>query len=116
MDVAKQRASQGSSTSAAGLPAAAERDYSLPPDSAEPDPAYRAVLDWVWSFSARARSPGEIVDQRAVKLARMRTLLRDLDDPQHAFESLLVAGTKGKGSTVAMLASCLHHGAVHTGR
>ncbi|HET6316194.1 MAG TPA: folylpolyglutamate synthase/dihydrofolate synthase family protein [Chloroflexota bacterium] len=89
---------------------------SLPPDHAEPDPAYRAVLDWVWSFSARPRSPDEIVGQRAVKLDRMRALLAALDDPQRVFESLLVAGTKGKGSTVAMLAACLHRGGLRTGR
>ncbi len=46
----------------------------------------------------------------------MRALLSALDDPQQAFESLLVAGTKGKGSTVAMLAACLHSGGLRTGR
>ncbi len=94
----------------------ADRAHSLPPDQAEPDPTYRSVLDWVWSFSARPRTPDEIVGQRAVKLERMRALLHLLDDPQLAFPSLLVAGTKGKGSTVAMLASCLAAAGRRTGR
>ena len=46
----------------------------------------------------------------------MRALLHALDDPQRGFESMLVAGTKGKGSTVAMLAACLHQGGIRTGR
>ena len=93
-----------------------EREHSLPPDSAEPDPNYRAVLDWVWSFSARPRTADEIVGQRAIKLERMRALLHLLGDPHLAVPSLLVAGTKGKGSTVAMLAACLRAAGRRTGR
>jgi dihydrofolate synthase/folylpolyglutamate synthase len=93
-----------------------DREHSLPPDHAEPDPAYRAALDWVWSFSARPRTADEILGQRAVKLERMRSLLRLLEDPHQAMPSLLVAGTKGKGSTVAMLAACLQAAGRRTGR
>jgi dihydrofolate synthase/folylpolyglutamate synthase len=114
--VTKQWASQAPSAFPAQQWPVVDCGYSLPPDGAEPDPAYRAVLEWVWSFSARPRLPDEIVGQRAVKLDRMRALLAALDDPQRTFESLLVAGTKGKGSTVAMLAACLFDGSVRTGR
>ncbi len=38
----------------------------------------------------------------------MRALLRALGRPQHACRSIIVAGTNGKGSTSAMLASILH--------
>jgi dihydrofolate synthase/folylpolyglutamate synthase len=93
-----------------------EGGHSLPPDSAEPDSNYRAVLDWVWSFSARPRTVDEIVGQRAIKLERMRALLHLLGDPHLAVPSLLVAGTKGKGSTVAMLAACLRAAGRRTGR
>jgi dihydrofolate synthase/folylpolyglutamate synthase len=104
VEVAKQQlASQG-------------RFPSLPPDDAEPDPKYRATLDWVWSFSARPRTPEEMAAQRAVKLERMRTLLDQLDHPEQRFSELLVAGTKGKGSTVAMLSACLQLGGYRTGR
>lgn len=37
----------------------------------------------------------------------MRRLLADLGDPQHAWPAAHVAGTKGKGSTAAMLAAIL---------
>jgi dihydrofolate synthase/folylpolyglutamate synthase len=74
------------------------------------------VLDWVWSFSARPRSADEMAAQRAVKLERMRALLAALQHPEQAFPSVLVAGTKGKGSTVAMLGACLHAAGLRTGR
>src|SRR5918911_1007125 len=104
MEVAKQqRASLGSLSS-------------LPPDSAEPDSRYRAVLDWVWSFSARPRTPEELAAQRAAKLERMRALLAALGHPEHSFPSVLVAGTKGKGSTVAMISASLSVARLRTGR
>lgn len=39
---------------------------------------------------------------------RMRCLLADLGDPQRAWPAVHVAGTKGKGSTTAMVAGILH--------
>lgn len=95
---------------------AAEPGYSLPPDALEPDPKYRAVLDWVWSFSARPRSASEMAVQRAVKLERMARLLANLGHPERDLSSVLVAGTKGKGSTVAMLSACLQAAGIRTGR
>lgn len=88
---------------------------SLPPDATEPDPTYRAALDWVWSFSARPRSVEEMAGQRAVKLERMHALLAGLGHPERRFRAVLVAGTKGKGSTVAMLGACLRKARHRTG-
>ena len=45
--------------------------------------------------------------RREFNLDRMRLFSKRLGDPQKKFHSVLVAGTKGKGSTVAMLASIL---------
>jgi dihydrofolate synthase / folylpolyglutamate synthase len=88
----------------------------LPPDRAEPDPAYREVLAWVWSLSSGQRSAQRQQELRQTKLARVRALLARLGDPHRRFASVLVAGTKGKGSTVAMIAAALQAAGVATGR
>lgn len=54
--------------------------------------------------------------QRAAKLERMRALLAALGHPEQCFPSVLVAGTKGKGSTVAMISACLRSAGLKTGR
>jgi dihydrofolate synthase/folylpolyglutamate synthase len=74
------------------------------------------VLKWVWSYSERPRSPADMAAQRAVKLERMRALLVALNHPENQFPAVLVAGTKGKGSTVAMLSACLQAAGFRTGR
>src|SRR4051794_12434494 len=50
-----------------------------------------------------------------LRLGRMRRLLRRLGDPQEALRIVHVAGTKGKGSTAALLASALSASGVTTG-
>lgn len=89
---------------------------SLAPDLAEPDRKYRDVLAWVWSFSTRPRSATEMAVQRAAKLERMRALLEGLGNPERGYPSVLVAGTKGKGSTVVMIAAGLQASGRRTGR
>jgi dihydrofolate synthase / folylpolyglutamate synthase len=48
-------------------------------------------------------------------LAHMRVLLEALDHPERKFPSVLIAGTNGKGSTAATLASILRVSGVKTG-
>ncbi len=48
-------------------------------------------------------APGE--PRRKFELEQMRTLMQALGDPQQTFRSVLIAGTNGKGSTAATLAS-----------
>src|SRR5277367_3825340 len=48
-------------------------------------------------------------------LAHMRVLLEALDHPERKFPSVLIAGTNGKGSTAATLASILHASGLKTG-
>jgi dihydrofolate synthase/folylpolyglutamate synthase len=55
------------------------------------------------------RVPGEL------RLRRLRRLLRKLGDPHLDLRIIHVAGTKGKGSTAAMMASALTAAGVHTG-
>ena len=49
------------------------------------------------------------------KQGRMRRLLADLGDPQAAWPAVHVAGTKGKGSTTAMVAAMLTAAGYHAG-
>jgi dihydrofolate synthase / folylpolyglutamate synthase len=55
-------------------------------------------LEWLDSLQGSGIRPG---------LSRMRALLRALDRPHVDYPSVIVAGTNGKGSTSAMLASIL---------
>jgi dihydrofolate synthase/folylpolyglutamate synthase len=48
-------------------------------------------------------------------LAHMRVLLTALDHPERRFPSVLIAGTNGKGSTAATLASILQAAGLRTG-
>src|SRR5690349_3451275 len=48
-------------------------------------------------------------------LAHMRTLLRAIEHPERRFPSVLIAGTNGKGSTAATLASMLCASGLRTG-
>jgi dihydrofolate synthase/folylpolyglutamate synthase len=48
-------------------------------------------------------------------LAHMRVLLKAMDRPERAFPSVLIAGTNGKGSTAATLASILRASGLRTG-
>jgi dihydrofolate synthase/folylpolyglutamate synthase len=50
-----------------------------------------------------------------LKLGRMRQLLSLLDDPHRRLRIIHIAGSKGKGSTSAMLASILQHDGYRTG-
>ncbi len=53
--------------------------------------------------------------ERAFKLERMRELLSRLGNPHEAFPAVHVAGTKGKGSTAAMLGAVLTASGYRTG-
>lgn len=76
--------------------------------------AYRDALSFLYSRlnyerTGMPRIPSEL------RLGRMRRLLRRLGDPQDALRIVHVAGTKGKGSTSAMIASALSASGVVTG-
>jgi dihydrofolate synthase/folylpolyglutamate synthase len=53
--------------------------------------------------------------ERKFNLAHMRTLLGALNHPEQRFPSVLIAGTNGKGSTAATLASILRASGLRTG-
>jgi dihydrofolate synthase / folylpolyglutamate synthase len=63
-------------------------------------------LSWLDSLQGSGIRPG---------LGRMRAILRALGGPQRAYPSIIVAGTNGKGSTSATLASILDASGYRTG-
>jgi dihydrofolate synthase/folylpolyglutamate synthase len=70
--------------------------------------SYERVLAWLDGLLNYERVA---IPYAQIKLERIRALLRRLGDPQDRLRTVLVAGTKGKGSTGAMLAAVLQaHG------
>lgn len=61
------------------------------------------------NYEVKAAGPGDL------KLERMRALLRLLGDPHLRVRSVHITGTKGKGSTAAMLASVLRQAGYRVG-
>jgi dihydrofolate synthase / folylpolyglutamate synthase len=64
---------------------------------------YADALAYLYSFANYEVAP--ISSRTDLRLSRMRRLLELAGEPQRRFRSVLIAGTKGKGSTAAMLAS-----------
>jgi dihydrofolate synthase/folylpolyglutamate synthase len=70
-----------------------------------------ALAFWYGRINYERRSP-QVSD---LKLDRMRELLHRLGDPHRRFPSVHVAGSKGKGSTCAMLAAVFRAAGLRTG-
>ncbi|HEV8336360.1 MAG TPA: folylpolyglutamate synthase/dihydrofolate synthase family protein [Candidatus Polarisedimenticolia bacterium] len=67
---------------------------------------YSESLDYLFALQRLGARPGTQV---------VSTLLARLGDPQNSFPSILIAGTNGKGSTAAFLASMLRCAGLKTG-
>src|SRR3954452_4688331 len=76
------------------------------------------ALAWLYSLADQERgvgwNPRASADEQW-KLGRTRALLALAGAPDRGLRVVLVAGTKGKGSTCAMLASILHAAGVRAG-
>ena len=68
------------------------------------------------SYEAALHRLLEVTSSPRFGLVRMETLLSALEDPHHAFEALHVAGTNGKGSTVAFAHGLLARAGINVGR
>jgi dihydrofolate synthase/folylpolyglutamate synthase len=76
--------------------------------------AYQESLDFLYGRLNYERL-GMPKAATELRLGRMRRLLRRLGDPQDGLNIIHVAGTKGKGSTSAMLAAAISAAGVRTG-
>ncbi len=79
-----------------------------PDRGAEPAPfgSWRAAIRWLDSLQGSGIRPG---------LGRMRSLLRAAGNPHRAYDTIIVAGTNGKGSTSATMASILRCSGLRAG-
>jgi dihydrofolate synthase/folylpolyglutamate synthase len=87
-------------------------------DATNETPSYGEALTWLYGFSDTERTgkfTGKFSRDREDNIARMRALLTLLDDPQRAYGVTHIAGTKGKGSTAALLAAILRAAGVSAG-
>ncbi|HEX7592598.1 MAG TPA: folylpolyglutamate synthase/dihydrofolate synthase family protein [Anaerolineae bacterium] len=77
--------------------------------------SYRDALAYIYSFTNFEVTPAGDYSSKTFDLTRMERLLAALGNPQHQFRSVHVAGTKGKGSTAAMIESVLRAANQRTG-
>src|ERR1700676_1887736 len=75
---------------------------------------YQEALAYIYSFSDFERG-GTFKRDRSDKLPRMSSLLEALGNPQQDYTTTLIAGTKGKGSTAALVERVLREAGTRTG-
>jgi dihydrofolate synthase/folylpolyglutamate synthase len=76
--------------------------------------SYQSAIDALNALAPELHTqPGH--ERRKFSLREIGTLLAALGDPQQRFRSILIAGTNGKGSTAATLASILAASGLSTG-
>ena len=76
---------------------------------------YEQAIDYLFQRVNFERLPGTQYTTDDFKLDRMRELLARLDNPQLSIPAVHIAGTKGKGSTAAFIASILSASGIRTG-
>ncbi|MGV2336014.1 MAG UNVERIFIED_CONTAM: bifunctional folylpolyglutamate synthase/dihydrofolate synthase [Planctomycetaceae bacterium] len=74
---------------------------------------YRQALDWLYNRTDYERT--RPADYSPFRLERTQRLLRQLGNPQLRTPAVHIAGTKGKGSTAAMIDSILRQAGIRTG-
>src|SRR5271154_2419861 len=77
--------------------------------------SYAAAVDHLYALGHELAPATPSAPRRKFDLAHMRVLAAALGDPQATFPSILIAGTNGKGSTAAALASILTAAGYRTG-
>lgn len=100
------RASEGPGAEAATVAGADGQGGAVPAPAPEIG-GYTAALRYLYDRADIERMRSVRYDQRTFKLDRMVALLERLGNPQRQVRTVHVAGTVGKGSTVAMIAAML---------
>ncbi len=77
--------------------------------------SYAAAVDHLYALGHELAPASPSAPRRKFDLAHMRILAAALGNPQTTFSSVLIAGTNGKGSTAATLASILTAAGYRTG-
>src|SRR5882762_982409 len=77
--------------------------------------SYASAVDHLYALGHELAPAPAGAPRRKFDLAHMRVLAAALGDPQATFPSVLIAGTNGKGSTAATLASILTAAGYRTG-
>ncbi len=75
---------------------------------------YKQALEYLYSFTDMERTPGQ-PSGAGIDLARVHAFFDRLGRPERAYHTILVAGTKGKGSTANYLAGALRAAGYRTG-
>src|SRR6266481_4131011 len=77
--------------------------------------SYASAVDHLYALGHELAPTPANTPRRKFDLAHMRVLAAALGDPQTMFPAVLIAGTNGKGSTAATLASILTASGYRTG-
>ncbi|MBO0781736.1 MAG: bifunctional folylpolyglutamate synthase/dihydrofolate synthase [Ktedonobacteraceae bacterium] len=75
---------------------------------------YKEALAYIYSFTDFERG-GKYVRDRNENMPRTAALLELLGNPHQRYTNTLIAGTKGKGSTAAMIERVLREAGIRTG-
>lgn len=91
----------------AGLPPPEHAKPAASKPGSRPITSFEEALDFLHTRTNVERTRPNKVDPAVFKLDRMRALLAKLGNPHEGGRYIHVAGSKGKGSTCEMIASCL---------
>lgn len=86
---------------------------SLPEQASAADAAYTAAIAWLYDRIDYERT--RPVSQEPFRLERIQRLLTLIGSPHLRIPAIHIAGTKGKGSTAAMIESIARHAGIRTG-
>ncbi|MCI0520001.1 MAG: bifunctional folylpolyglutamate synthase/dihydrofolate synthase [Chloroflexi bacterium] len=80
-----------------------------------PEEEYQKSMDYLYSFVDFSLTRGMQIKPDQFNLGRMRDFMAALGNPERAYPSLHIAGTKGKGSVAAFCSSILQSAGYKTG-